>query len=216
MLDGQHRDTRNEPFRFSAGSDKGAWGRPWAWEIQEAGRQIHGVVDGTPPEPEPEHDTFDLDKGGIESGREDTGGEGPDYEWEDEPVISGHRGDLTFETDGAVRVDLSSVTTGIDGLEFQVRWYGLDEAGSVVPNISAPPNFWTGDPTVQTYTGVAGFNTGQQHVLEPPFESPNGYRVEIWVRPGQTYSGNSAGVDMALTPVAGGRLDPASDGKTEK
>ncbi|MCR9221978.1 MAG: peptidoglycan-binding protein [Alphaproteobacteria bacterium] len=192
--------------------DHGAWGNPFAWALEEAGKAIAGAVDDATPAIKRDDSTL----GRPENSADDvTGGdsrppatEAEEIEWEEKPAISGHRGGLQLNTDGPIRIDLNSTTLGIDGLEYQVRWYALNEDGSVIPNLTAPPSFWKGDGSARTYRGLAGASTGQSQILRPPFDSPHGYRVDIRVRPGEAYHGNSAGVDMSVFSSAGGRVNP--------
>ncbi len=170
----------------------GTWRNPSAWALEKAGRTVADTIERAAD--------LALPEGQNPTAKPDE----PKYEWEEKPSISGHRGNLEFDTDGPVRIGLRSATQGLDGLSFDVRWFELDEQGKVVSQIWPKASFWTGDPSKTIRGGRAGFDTGEKIDLVPPFEGRTGkYRVIITVPPGRTYHGNSAGVDMEIYATKG-------------
>jgi hypothetical protein len=189
----------------ASGYRPSGWQNPTKWALEAAGKQVKGAVeevqpkDNTPkhhPETTDDNDTVDQIKPSQQ-----------DYKWEEGASIGGRRDNFSFETDGAVKVGLHSATLGADGLRFYARWSELDEGGNVVQELWSDESWENGDPRRQEHGGSAGFNTGQDITLEPPFESGSGsYRVDIVIPPNATYNGNSAGVDINVFSQRGGTL----------
>ncbi len=100
---------------------------------------------------------------------------------------------------GPIRIDhLSGAAWGIDGVDYDIRWYPLNENGermTVFETVSkSPPNSGFG----KFHTPFEGIinDASNSTYFQPPFVSRHGYEVKIHVPPQPQRNGVSKGITL--------------------
>ncbi|MDH5557486.1 MAG: hypothetical protein OEZ03_09050 [Alphaproteobacteria bacterium] len=104
-----------------------------------------------------------------------------------EPLQSFVTKGKTFETNGPVKIELNSMSLGLDGLRYTVNWHPLDKNGkrqTIVRSQDYRPPEYGGN----LLTGVPS-----ETIIEPPYDNPYGFEVTVSVPPQASYNDNSAG-----------------------
>ena len=129
------------------------------------------------------------------------GGPQPEIEWQQVIPIQ-VEGSRDFKVKGPIRVDMHSPAFGADGLRYHVRWHALDRHGRVMQEVRNP-GFKPRDRGGLRLTGI---DKNKSTVIQPPFDHPHGFHVEIRIPPQQRPHGNSPGASLRISAPKGGIL----------
>ena len=102
-------------------------------------------------------------------------------------------------TSGAVRIDATHVSPGINGTAYTVEWFALDPDGKVRPNIR-------GDRPLQPRGGWI-FPPRNEDVIEPPFDNEYGYMVRVHVPLRESNRGDAPKVPLDIYTEQDWRTD---------
>ena len=110
-------------------------------------------------------------------------------------------GKRAYKTFGPIKVERWSDAMGADGIRYRVRWYPLDSKGKVDQSVQLPENVRREYGGHVGATGVAKGLFGidpPNDIIHPPFEHPNGWRVEVEVPPQPSVHDNTAGAYLRV------------------
>lgn len=93
----------------------------------------------------------------------------------------------TFKTNGPVKIELNSMTLGLDGLRYTVDWHPLDKNGNRAAAVQAE------DYRPPEYGGHVLPGIPSETIIEPPYDNPYGFEVTVKVPPQERYNDNSSG-----------------------
>ncbi len=113
---------------------------------------------------------------------------GKEIEWNEKPDAQLDSGHMDLDVKGPIRIDMNTVTPGLDGKRYHVDWQPLDEHGNVEPSwkISSDKRIASGGHVTPI--------TPVERTFNPPYYHPNGFRVRIHIPPQESVHGNSSGV----------------------
>ncbi len=118
-----------------------------------------------------------------------------DIKWNQRPEAIQTGSVRTYRTEGPVLVGHTSHTFGLDGMEYDIVWWPLDDRGKRMQLLTEPDNL------SQRVTSISGINIenrsrGNQHV--PPFDNPNGWEFELQIPPQPDRNGTSTGHELKV------------------
>ena len=116
---------------------------------------------------------------------EDTEEKTPAIEWK--PVQGFVTTKETFNTNGPVRVELNSMTFGVDGMRYTVDWHPLDKNGNRETVVQSE------DYRAPEYGGIVLPGVPSETIIEPPYDHPYGFEVTVRVPPQAKYNDSSTG-----------------------
>ena len=175
----------------SSGYRPGAdWPNPTAWALREAGRTAGGLLGLTNEGAAESQAKSESQMRGCKATKKEAVNKWT-VEWQERPEPSIYAGRRTYRTNGPIRIERRTITMGLDGIDYTVSWYALKKNGQRDPCLSTSDNY-------RTYhtSGAIPFLENPMTIVEPPFKHKHEWEVEIDIRPGRPYHGNSAGVDL--------------------
>ncbi len=107
-------------------------------------------------------------------------------------------GSHSVRVNGPVRVDLKSITAGVDGLRYHVQWFPLDEKGNIETHIR-------NEGMGPAYGGHVMPGRPWPQVFKPPYENPHGWEVKVTVPPQPGYNDNSSKPWLDIMVPSGSR-----------
>jgi len=118
-------------------------------------------------------------------------------DWNDKPAAQLGSGTRQLNVKGPLKIQLRSVTPGLDGLRYEIDWLPLDKNGNVIPE-------WrSSDHKAKDGGGHILFGNSIPEKHHPPYDNPYGFKVQIRIPPQPAYHGNSSGVHLNIFTAKG-------------